>query len=98
MNEQIDLFSHVIPKYKITKKCRLIELFAGIGAQSKSMERLGVDFENWVVCEFDQHAMDSYNAVHGTDFETSDITKLKGGDLRITDTDEYTYLLTYSFP
>lgn len=51
-----------------------------------------------MVCEFDKYAIKSYNAIHGTNFETSDITQLKGEDLRIVDTDKYTYLLTYSFP
>ena len=42
--------------------------------------------------------MRSYNAIHGTNFETSDITTLKGEDLGIVDKDKYTYILTYSFP
>ena len=70
----------------------------GIGSQAKALKNLGVKFENHVVCEFDSHAIDSYNAIHHTNFETSDITKLKGGDLRITDRDKYCYILTYSFP
>lgn len=86
------------PKMKVDKKIRLIELFAGIGAQSMAMEAIGADFEHHFVCEFDKYAMASYNAVHGTDFETSDIRNVKGGDLRITDRDKYFYLLFYSFP
>ena len=80
------------------KPIRLIELFAGIGSQAKALKNLGVDFEHWRVCEFDKHAINSYNAVHGTNFTTSDITKLRGEDLGITDRAKYTYLLTYSFP
>lgn len=79
-------------------KIRLIELFAGIGAQAKALENLGVDFEHYKICEFDEPAVTSYNAVHHTNFETSDITQLRGGDLGITNTDEYCYILTYSFP
>ena len=86
------------PKFKITKPIRLIELFAGIGSQAKALENLGADFEHWKVCEFDKYAVASYNAVHGTNFEPSDITQLKGEDLEITDTEHFTYLLTYSFP
>lgn len=86
------------PRFKIDKKIRLIELFAGIGSQASALERLGVQYKNWVVCEYDKHAIASYNAIHGTNFEPSDITKLKGGDLGITNTDRYCYLLTYSFP
>lgn len=80
------------------KPIRLIELFAGIGSQAKALTNLGLNFEHWRVCEFDEHAVRSYNAVHGTNFVTSDITKISAADLDITDTDEFTYLLTYSFP
>ena len=80
------------------KPLRLIELFAGIGSQAKALKNLGVDFTHWYVCEFDKYAIQSYNAVHSTNFETSDITKLKANDLNITDTEHYNYLLTYSFP
>lgn len=80
------------------KPIRLIELFAGIGSQAKAMKNLGLDFEHWRVCEFDEHAVRSYNAVHGTDFVRSDIREISAADLGITDTYEFTYLLTYSFP
>lgn len=80
------------------KPIRLIELFAGIGSQAKALKNLDVDFEHWRVCEFDEHAIRSYNAVHGTNFVTSDITKISAEDLNITDTDQFTYLLVYSFP
>ena len=80
------------------KPIRLIELFAGIGAQAKALTNLGVKYDHWVVCEWDKNAIASYNAVHGTNFAPSDITKLTADDLNITDTCHYTYLLTYSFP
>lgn len=80
------------------KPIRLIELFAGIGSQAKALKNLGVDFEHWYVCEFDKYAIQSYNAVHNTNFTTSDVTKITANDLKITDTEHFTYLLTYSFP
>ena len=83
---------------KITKPIRLIELFAGIGAQAKALERLGVEFEHYRVCEFDDYAITSYNAIHGTNFESSDIRDWNGKDLGVCDTHLLTYLLTYSFP
>lgn len=83
---------------KIAKPIRLIELFAGIGAQAKALENLGVEFEHYRICEFDKYAVKSYNAVHGTQFETSDITQIHAEDLAVTETDKYTYILTYSFP
>lgn len=91
-------FDSLKPEYKITKPIRLIELFAGIGAQAKALENLGVDFEHYRICEFDKYAVKSYNAIHGTDFTTSDITRIGGVDLGIVDTDKYTYIMTYSFP
>jgi DNA (cytosine-5)-methyltransferase 1 len=84
--------------YKITKPVRLIELFAGIGSQAKALELLGVDFEHWKVCEFDDYAMKSYNAVHNTNFKTSDIQNLTASDLEIKDKDKYEYIMTYSYP
>lgn len=83
---------------KITKPLRLIELFAGIGAQAKALENLGVNFEHYRICEFDKYAVASYNAVHGTEFETSDIAKIHADDLGIVETDKYEYIMTYSFP
>ena len=94
---QISLFDGTQP-LKITKPIRLIELFAGIGAQAKALENLGVNFETYRVCEFDKYAIKSYNAIHGTNFETSDIRELHGDDLGIVDTDKYEYIITYSFP
>lgn len=96
--DQISIFDITMPTFKIKNKVRLIELFAGIGAQAAALERLGVDFEHYRVVEFDEHAIKSYNAVHNTNFETSDITKITAKDLGIVDTDLLTYLLTYSFP
>lgn len=85
MNEQLDLFQYNTPKFTIDKPIRLIELFAGIGAQAKALERLGIEFEHWFVCEIDKYAIASYNAIHGTNFETLDITKVKGNELKITE-------------
>lgn len=84
--------------YKITKPIRLIELFAGIGAQAKALERIEANFEHYRICEFDKYAVRSYNAIHGTDFPTSGITKISASDLGIVDTDKYEYIMTYSFP
>lgn len=94
---QRTIFDGVIP-LKITKPLRLIELFAGIGAQAKALENLGVQFEHYRICEFDKYAVASYNAVHGTNFATSDITKIHAEELGIVDTDKYEYIMTYSFP
>jgi len=52
---------------------RVIELFAGIGACSRALERLGIPVEIVDAVEIDKHAMKSFNAIHGTNFETQDI-------------------------
>lgn len=80
------------------KNIRLIELFAGYGSQAMAMKRIGVPFEHWGVVEFDKYAIMSYNAVHGTNYSTTDIRDIHGEDLRIVDTDNNLYFLTYSFP
>ncbi len=54
---------------------KIIELFAGIGACSKALERLGVDLEIIDAVEIDKYAIASFNAIHGTNFEPQDITK-----------------------
>ena len=96
--EQLTIFDMLYPTFKIDKPIRLIELFAGVGSQAMALRNIGANFEHYRVCEFDKYAMASYNAIHGTDFETSDIRKLKGGDLGIVDLNKWTYIMTYSFP
>lgn len=54
---------------------RILELFGGIGACSKALERLGIDYEITDYVEIDKYAVASFNAMHGTNFEPQDITK-----------------------
>lgn len=96
--EQLGLFDEEYPQYKIEKPIRLIELFAGVGSQSMALKRLGVDFESYKAVEFDEFAIRSYNAIHGTNFPTLDITKTHAADLQIIDRDKYEYIMFYSFP
>ena len=84
--------------YKFKHPIRLIELFAGYGSQALALKYLNIPMEHWFVCEFDKYAMTSYNEIHGTNFEVSDIKDIKAKDLNIINTDEYKYCLTYSFP
>lgn len=98
MIEHINSLECTNETFKIDKPIRLIELFAGIGSQAKALERLNADFEHYKICELDKYAVTAYNAVHGTDFEPGDITKIHGRDLDIKDTNKYCYVVTYSFP
>lgn len=90
-----DIFGETV---KVNKPIRLIELFAGVGSQAMALRNIGADFEHYRVVEFDKYAMASYNAIHGTNFEPTDITTVRGGDLGITNTEHFTYIMTYSFP
>lgn len=52
---------------------KLLELFGGIGACSKALERLGIEYEIADYVEIDKYAVASFNAIHGTNFEPQDI-------------------------
>lgn len=55
------------------RKLKIIELFGGIGACSKALERLGIDYEIADYVEIDKYAVKSFNAIHNTNFEPQDI-------------------------
>ena len=52
---------------------KVLELFAGIGACSKALTNLGIDHEIVDAVEIDRPAIQSFNAVHGTNFQAQDI-------------------------
>lgn len=56
------------------QKLKVLELFAGIGACSKALERLNIPHEIADAVEIDKYAIKSFNAIHGTNFEPQDIT------------------------
>ena len=66
------------------------ELFSGIGAQRKALERLGVAHEIIGISEIDKYAIQSYEAIFGKTFNY--------GDICTTPRLEYADLWTYSFP
>ena len=75
--QQLNLFNFDKEKKVITKPIRLIELFAGIGAQHKALSVLGVPFESWKICEWAAPSIRAYNAIHIKDFTdySKDLTK-----------------------
>lgn len=83
--------------YKITKPVRLIELFGGIGSQALALKLAHIPFEHHALVEIDQHAVDSYNAIHGTNFETKDIRHTHAVEFDLWN-HSYTNIMTYSFP
>jgi len=96
--QQLDIFDMTRQTFQIDKPIRLIELFAGVGSQAMALRDLGADFEHYRVVEFDKFAVASYNTIHGTNFETTDIRNISGVDLGICDTGKFCYITTYSFP
>lgn len=59
----------------MSEKIKILELFGGIGACSKAIERQGIDYEIADYVEIDKYAVKSFNAIHGTNFEPQDISK-----------------------
>ena len=94
--EQQSIFG--FPEYKITKKIRLIEMFGGIGSQAMALRDIGADFEHYRLIEFDKYCVQSYNAIHHTNFVPMDIRDVHGKDLDVRERERYCYILTYSFP
>jgi len=74
---QFNLFNFDKEHYKITKPIRLIELFAGIGAQAKALEVLGVPFEHYKICEWAYQSIKAYNSIHIKDFADYSVGKTK---------------------
>lgn len=52
---------------------KVLELFGGIGACSKALERLKIPYEIVDYVEIDKYAVMSFNAMHNTNFEPQDI-------------------------
>lgn len=55
-------------------KMKILELFGGIGACSKALDKLGIDYDIVDYVEVDKYAVKSYNAIHNTNFKPQDIT------------------------
>lgn len=85
------------PAFKFDKEITVLETFAGIGSQRKALDRLAKKYDlkiNYLPpIEFDEYAIASYNAIHGTNHKTKDITKTFGWEYQ-----EQIDLLTWSFP
>lgn len=88
--DQISMFDLMYPTFKTDNPVRLIELFAGVGSQAMALRNLGVPYS-------DAWRRECYNNIKAT-HNLVNICSMRGGDLAITNTDRYTYLMTYSFP
>ena len=69
---------------------RVVELFAGIGAQAQALKELGLDYEVVATSDIDKHANIGYEAIHGSVNNLGDITKIE----HLPPCD----LITYSWP
>ena len=52
---------------------KVLELFGGIGACTKALKRLKIDYEIADYVEIDKYAVKSFNAINGTNFEPQDV-------------------------
>lgn len=83
-SEQFSIFDFSDMQYKINpkKKIRLIELFAGIGAQCKALEVLGANFESYKIAERSKESIKAYTYIHHYDeikkCTSKDIINFKG--------------------
>jgi DNA (cytosine-5)-methyltransferase 1 len=68
MTQQINIFEGFIPRYKITKPIRLIEMFAGIGSQYQALKNLGVNVEHHKIVEWQVDSIQTYNDIHVRDY------------------------------
>lgn len=69
---------------------RVVELFAGIGAQAEALKELGIDYTVIATSDIDKNANIGYQAIHGKVDNLGDITKID----HLPECD----LLTYSWP
>ena len=72
------------------KMIKVIELFSGIGAFRKALQRLNIEHEVIGISEIDKFAIQSYNAIYGDTYNFGDISKIEKLP--------YCDLLTYGFP
>ena len=83
---QTNIFEMLYPTYKITKKIRTIELFAGYGSTKLAWNYLGIDVESYKICEWAVKSIQAYKDIHFTD-DNFDYSK----DLSIEEIKQYLF-------
>lgn len=76
MEEQLNIFEMMYPKFKINKPIKLIEFFAGYGSQALALKYLGIPFEHHCICEWAVKSIQAYKDIHFSD-DTYDYSKNK---------------------
>ena len=56
---------------------RVVELFAGIGAQRTALKNLGIPHDVVAIAEIDKHAIRAYQAIHGETRNLGDVSKIE---------------------
>ena len=69
---------------------KVIEWFAGVGAQRRALQKANIDHQVIAISEIDRYAIQAYNAIHGDTPNLGDIKKIE----KLPKAD----LWTYSFP
>lgn len=70
----VNVLEAIFKQMNLPKNIRVLELFAGIGACSKALERMNLAPTIVDAVEIDKYAIKSFNAIHNTNFETQDVT------------------------
>ena len=76
---QMSIFDFMYEKYQPKKKLRLIELFAGIGAQYKALKEItkntDYEIESYKICEWAVPSIKAYNSIHIKDTNDYSVNK-----------------------
>ena len=78
------IFDLLYPPFKIKNKVRTIELFGGYGSQLMALKYLGVDVEQWKLCEWAVKSIQAYKDIH-CENDNTDYSK----DLSVEQIKEY---------
>ena len=73
------------PNFKIDKPVRIIELFGGYGSQLLALKYLGIEVEQWKLCEWAIKSIQAYKDLHCED--NTDYSK----DLSVEEIKEYLF-------
>lgn len=69
---------------------KVIELFAGVGAQRQALKETNIEHEIVAISEIEEYAISAYEKFHGPPLNLGDISKIE----RLPQSDMW----TYSFP
>ena len=64
MNNQLNIFDVMYPKYKITKPIRMITLFSGYDSQCLSMKYINANYESYKTCEWAVKSIQALKDIH----------------------------------